>query len=231
MNAEESAVHMLIARLRYLLERFENEFFHVHPDLIMNGHVKSLALSSILNEALNLHEAILPGKERFFPELKKWGEKQDWKWNEVVIRFTWWPICENLHPFGLKDSMVIIKGRDANNSVKHGGDLANLEDTMNACAAAWFLVLEKAREAKVFIGQSEMSQIFKIFDCYNFIDTCDSGYGYAISRPVFNKVCYPSVRGHSEIEEAKEAYEERYLKGKKKQEATLISTFDPDANY
>ncbi len=217
MNDQEAYAHTLITRLIYLLERFEKEFFHVHPDLKQNCQVKSLALSSILNEALNLHEATFPGKSNrdYFKNLVTWGNHQDWNWNDVAIRFTWWPVCETIKPFCFDAKGLAIRGREANNRIKHHGDMATFEDTLNACAAAWFLVLEKARETKVFIGESELQKTFKIFDCYDLIDSLDHGYGHMICRPLINKVCYPAVRGQSEIEDAKQAFEQRMTRRSK----------------
>lgn len=60
MNESESRAHSLLARLRYLMMRLEGEFFHVQPDLDSNGKVTSLALCSILNEAVNLQESVFP---------------------------------------------------------------------------------------------------------------------------------------------------------------------------
>lgn len=212
MNDCEAYAHFLVNRLVFLLARFENEFFHIQPDVKINGQVKSLALSSILNEALNLHEATFPGDGNFFHKLREWGKTQDWKWNEIVIRFTWWPVCEPLQPFVFNEEKLVIKGREANNRIKHHGELATFEDTLNACSAAWFLVLEKAREAEIFIGPSEGEKIFKLFDCYDLLEVMDVYFGNAIKRPLINRVSYPSIRGKSETEEAKAAFEARLQK-------------------
>ena len=215
---------MLLARLRYLLTRFEDEFFHIQPDLGMNRSVKSIALSSILNEALNLQEAAILGDGKYFDRLKMWGKDQDWEWNDITIRFTWWPVCEMLQPFQIDSSnndKLSIIGRDANNNVKHYGDLASLGDVMHACAAAWFFVVERAREAKIFLGSSEMNQLFRIYDCYELINSRpdSSGSGYIICRPTPNIVSYPVVRGHSEVPIAEAAFESRLAKAKKSKKA------------
>jgi hypothetical protein len=208
MTPTELRTHTLLRRLIYLLARIEAEFFHVHPDIKTNGNVISLALTSILNESVNLIEhAIDPP---FFPTLRSWSEGQEWSWNDIEIRFTWWPVCEAVRPFSVnaKDE-IAIAGRDANNNVKHTGSLASLKDTLGSCAAAWFIVLERAREARVFLGDDEVSLLFRIFDCYHLLTSMSAGYGTKICRPVVNMLAYPTIRGESEVGVAKEAYNTR----------------------
>ena len=209
MNESESEAHRLIARLKYLLMRFEGEFFHVHPDLGSNGSVTSLALSSILNEAVNLQEMAFPGPS-FWDAVKEWGRAQTWVWNTVEVRFTWWPVCEILHPFQLSPpDTLCIAGREANNSVKHNGAFATLTDAVKACAATWFLILERARESEIFLPASDMDHLMRLFDCYDLIDSRRYSYGHTICRPVPSLVSYPIIRGPSEIESAEAAFQRR----------------------
>lgn len=209
MNETEKSVHILVRRLNYLLERLEAEFFHVHPSLEENGKTTSLALTSILNEALNLHEAAFHSGN-FWPEITKWGSSQEWEWEEIQVRFTYWPVLEVVNPFSVdSNGKLKISGRAENNSTKHQGKLASLESVLFACAAAWFIVLEKAREAEVFLGASEVDGLMKLFDCYDLINVSESVYGLKVSRSLFNRVEYPAVRGSSEIPLAKEAFEKR----------------------
>jgi hypothetical protein len=215
LNESESEAHRPIARLKYLLMRLEGEFFHVHPDLGSNGRVTSLALSSILNEAVNLQEMAFPGTS-FWDTVKEWGRVQTWGWNEVEVRFTWWPVCEILHPFQLlPPERLLIAGRDANNSVKHNGAFATLTDAVNACAAAWFLVLERGREAEIFLPASDIDHLMRFFDCYDFIDSRGASYGHVICRPLPSLVSYPIVRGPSEVESAEAAFRRRSSKWKR----------------
>lgn len=216
MNNIESNAHHLVARLRYLLSRLEDEFFHVHPDLDSNGSTTSLAFSSILNEALNLHESVFQnGASGFWKEIKQWGDSQTWKWNDVEIRFTRWPVLVTFHPFHIDPGgMLKIGGRDSNNAVKHKGDLATLNDTVHACAVAWFLVLEKAREAEMFFSTSDIDGLMTLFDCYELIGFLPNEYGNTVGRPLVNRVEYPIVRGRSEVPFAKAAYERRYSRWK-----------------
>jgi hypothetical protein len=214
MNEHESGAHSLLARLRYLLMRLEGEFFHVQPDLDSNGKVTSLALCSILNEAVNLQETVFP--DHFWDSLKAWGLAQTWEWNDVEIRFTWWPVCATLRPFQYSlEGTLAIGGREANNAVKHHGALATLNDAVQGCAATWFLVMERAREVEVFLGDSDGDRLFSIFDCYDLIDSRGSGYGHIICRPLPSQVSYPRVRGPSEVPLAKAAFERRYSNWKK----------------
>jgi hypothetical protein len=212
MTDLESTAHHLVARLRYLLSRLEDEFFHVHPDLDSNGSTTSLAFSSILNEALNLHEAAFPdGTSKFWDSIKKWGDSQNWEWNDIEIRFTRWPVLVSLRPFHLDpDGKLKIVSRDSNNAVKHKGKLATLSDAVYACAAAWFLVLEKAREAEIFFGTSDIDELMALFDCFELIGFSTNEYGNAVTRPLVNRVEYPIVRGRSEVPLARAAYERRY---------------------
>src|SRR5690554_57759 len=141
MNDAEHKAHLILRRLEYLLTRLDGEFFHLHPDVEKNGSTTSLALSSILNEAVNIQESIFPGN--FFTNIKDWNQEQDWHWNDVNVRFTWWPVCIELQPFRLNEVGTLwIGGRDANNRIKHDGELAILKETIEACAATWFLALE-----------------------------------------------------------------------------------------
>jgi len=214
MNESESRAHSLLARLRYLMMRLEGEFFHVQPDLDSNGKVTSLALCSILNEAVNLQESVFPA--HFWRSINAWGLAQTWDWNDVEIRFTWWPVCATLRPFQYsREGTLTIGGRQTNNSVKHHGALATLNDAVQACAASRFLVMERAREVGVFLGDSDGERLFKIFDCYDLLDSRGCGYGDIICRPLPNQVSYPGVRGPSEIPLAQAAYEQRYLNWKK----------------
>ncbi len=210
MNESESAAHRLVVRLKYLLMRLEGEFFHVHPDLTVNGATTSLALSSILNEAVNIHEMCFPG-DSFWDAIKTWGRSQTWEWNEVEIRFTWWPVCANRRPFrhGAPDALTIA-GRDPNNAVKHDGILTTLNDAVDACAATWFLVLEKAREAEIFLSTAHIEQLMSLFDCYELLDSRGNGFGNIICRPLPSWVSYPNVRGPSEVPHAKDAFDRRY---------------------
>ncbi|MDF2183161.1 hypothetical protein [Neptuniibacter sp. CAU 1671] len=209
MNDTEKSAHILVRRLNYLLERLEAEFFHIHPNLEENGKTTSLALTSILNEALNLHEAAFHSGE-FWPEITEWGNGQDWKWEKIKVRFTYWPVLVVINPFSVDlKGKINISGRAENNSTKHQGELASLESALFACAAAWFIVLEKAREAEVFLGTSEADDLMKLFDCYDLINISQSAYGLKISRPLANRVEYPAVRGSSEIPLAKDAFEKR----------------------
>jgi hypothetical protein len=209
MDNLELTAHHLLNRLKYLLARLEGEFFHVHPDMEINGSTTSLAFSSILNEALNLHEASFPD-DNFWPAIKKWGKSQDWNWNEVKIRFTYWHVLRELHPFKIdSQGRLTIAGRDENNSVKHHGELATLSVTVEACATAWFIVLEKAREAEVFLTDSDIDELKKLFDCYNLIGRQGGSYGTVISRPLVNKLEYPAVRGRSEVHGAEAAFKKR----------------------
>jgi hypothetical protein len=93
--------------------------------------------------------------------------------------------------------------------------LATLNDAVQASAATWFLVMERAREVGVFLGDSDGERLFKIFDCYDLLDSRGCGYGDIICRPLPNLVSYPCVRGPSEIPLAQAAYEQRYLNWKK----------------
>ena len=209
MNNKEKSVHILIRRLNYLLKRLENEFFHVHPSLEENRQTTSLAFTSILNEAANLHEAAFYSRE-FWSEITKWGGSQEWKWEEIKVRFTYWPVLEVLKPFSFDtNDKLKIAGRDENNATKHQGKLASFEDALNACAAAWFIVLEKAREEEVFLGANEVDDLMKLFDCYDLISFRESAYGFKVSSPIANKIEYPALRGSSEIPEAKEAFQNR----------------------
>lgn len=217
MNNKERAVHILVRRLNYLLKRLENEFFHVHPSLEENRQTTSLAFTSILNEAANLHEAAFYSRE-FWPEITRWGSSQEWKWEEIKVRFTYWPVLEVLMPFSLDtNGKLKIAGRDENNATKHQGKLAPFEAALNASAAAWFIVLEKAREEDIFLGASEVDDLMKLFDCYDLITFSESAYGLKVSRPLANKVEYPVVRGSSEIHQAKEAFQNRLDFWKSKQ--------------
>lgn len=217
MNDLESTAHHLVARLRYLLRRLEEEFFHVHPDLYLNGSTTSLAFSSILNEALSLHEAAFLGEtSNFWDSIKKWGDSQAWKWNDIEIRFTRLPVLENLRPFSIdQNGMLTIVGRASNNAVKHKGELATLKDTVHACAAAWFLVLEKAREAEIFFSTADIDELMALFDCYELIGFIQKEYGNVVGRPCINLLEYPAIRGLSEVPLAKAAYERRYSRWKK----------------
>lgn len=209
MNKEECAAHFLIKRLNYLLHRLEGEFFHLHPDIEENGNSTSLALTSILNEALNLHEAAFK-KDKFWKEILGWGSKQEWQWEEIEIRFTYWPSLLKIKPFtiGPKNELKIL-GRDENNSTKHDGQLATFESVLWACAAAWFIVLEKAREAEIFLDESETNNLFKLFDCFDLISLRRGSYGVIVSRPLCSRVEYPAIRGNSEVPEAKKACDSR----------------------
>jgi len=204
MTEEEEEAHRLIGRLRYLLARLEGEFFHVHPDIETNGATTSLAFSSILNEALNLHEAAFKGD--FWTLIKAWGGRQEWKWNEIEIRFTRWPVLEILKPFhfGSPQSRGIA-GRGANNSVKHLGQYASLRHAIGACAGAWVLVLEKAREAEIYLDPMDAEELVRPFDCYVWISIEPGQYGAQVRRPLVSRVEYPSVRGRSEVAQAEEA--------------------------
>ena len=217
MTDLECTAHHLVARLRYLLSRLEDEFFHIHPHLDSNGSTTSLALSSILNEALNLQEAAFPGgASSFWDSIKKWGDSQDWKWSEVEIRFTRWPVLENLQPFHVDENgKLTILGRDSNNAVKHKGELATLRDTVNACAAGWFLVLEKAREAEIYFRDADIDELMSLFDCYELIGFLQHAYGTVVARPLVNRVENPAVRGRSEEPLAKATFERRYSRWKK----------------
>lgn len=169
-----------------------------------------MAFSSILNEALNLHEASFPSNN-FWPAIKAWCESQTWNWNEVIIRFTYWPVLQELHPFKTDpQGRLTISGREENNLVKHNGQLANLKVTVNACAAACFIVLEKAREAEVFLTESDINELMRLFDCYDLIGHQSAECGIVISRPLASIVEYPSVRGGSEVSTAKAAFDKRY---------------------
>ena len=213
MDSKEYEAHLLIGRLSYLLARLEGEFFHIHPDFKKNGKTTSLAFSSILNEAVNLHESCFAGESNFFEKIIAWGKQQEWKWDEIEIRFTRWPVCETLRPFILKpNGELVIRGRSENNLVKHHGKLANLSSTLYASAAAWFLVLERAREEKIFVDETEVAQISKIFDCFELIDFSSLIHGISVCRPLVSKVEYLGIRGRSEIETAKIAYRSRYDK-------------------
>ena len=208
MNEKEHTAHQLLTRLRYLLERLEGEFFHLQPDLEKNGSATSLALSSILNEAVNLQEMVFanemaPNNASFWSSIKSWSSHQDWAWEDVEVRFTWWPICTTLKPFSYSDNQLRVAGRDANNSVKHHGELATLQDTITACGATWFLVLEKAREAEVFVYERE---VLTLYDCYHLIEIRAHLYGHVIARPS-NRLTYLGIRGKSEIPLAKAALE------------------------
>jgi len=75
--------------------------------------------------------------------------------------------------------------------------------------------MERAREVGVFLGDTDGDRLFRIFDCYDLIDTRGSGYGDIIFRPLPNQVSYPRVRGPSEIPLAQAAFERRYLNWKK----------------
>jgi len=173
-----------------------------------------LALSSILNEATNLHEACFPTAtaNSFYVAAQEWGCSQDWEWSNIQIRFTRWPVLEIIKPFNLIESSndrVRIAGRNANNAVKHDGELASLRDTVEACAAAWFLVVERAREAHVYRSQEDVDQLLELFDCYDWVDFRDDGFGTIFCRPLATKVSYPSVRGRSEEALAKSEYQRR----------------------
>ena len=219
MNERESSAHHLLGRLKYLMARLEGEFFHVHPDLETNGSTTSLAFSSILNEALNLHEASFSGND-FWPAIKAWGESQTWNWNEVKIRFTHWPVLRELNPFKVdSQGHLTISGRAENNSVKHHGKLADLKVTVNACAAAWFIVLEKAREAEVFLTEPDINELMRLFDCYDLIGHHSAECGIVISRPLPSRVEYPTVRGCSEVSTAKAAFDKRYSNWKNRNHA------------
>ncbi len=190
------------------MDRLEAEFFHLQPDLQVNGNAVSLALSSVLNEAVNLQEAAF--QSPFFKTIKAWQLQQTWSWNDVVIRFTWWPVCTQLEPFALSpDGDLTIAGRGANNAVKHTGALATLRDTISAVAAAWFLVLERAREACIFLDPNDGRQLTRIFDCFELVDIHDTEFGQSVDRPLMNRVEYPAIRGKSEIDAAKEAFARR----------------------
>lgn len=217
MTDLESVSHNLVARLKYLLSRLGDEFFHVHPDLDSNGLTTSLAFSSILNEALNLQEAIFAGKgSNFWGSIKKWGDLQNWTWAEIEIRFTRWPTLATLHPFALDGSgNLIIKGRDTNNDVKHGGKLATLSAVVNSCAATWFLVLETARETEIFLSETDINDLSELFDCYDLIYFRPGDFGISVVRPLVNRVQYPMVRGRSEESLAMAAYERRLSKWKR----------------
>lgn len=208
MNQIETSAHHLLARLKYLLARLEGEFFHLQPDLNANGDATSLALCSILNEAANIQEAAFDGD--FLPTLKAWGLQQTWDWNSVEVRFTWWPVCEVIQPFSQNaDGVLTVAGRAANNEVKHQGKLANLRNTIGATAATWFLVMERVREAGVFLAGHDHERLFALFDCFDLLDTRVTSYGEAIGRPLSNRVEYPRVRGASEIDLANDAYKRR----------------------
>ena len=210
MNNQEMSAHHLLGRLKYLLARLEGEFFHVYPDLTKNGSTTSLSFSSILNEALNLHEASFSGSD-FWPAIKAWGESQAWSWNDIKIRFTYWPVLQELLPFNADNQgRLTISGRAENNLVKHHGELANLEVAVNACAAAWFIVMEKAREAEVFVTEPDIHELMKLFDCYNWIGHHSIECGIVISRPIYSMVELPTVRGRSEVSIAKAAFDKRH---------------------
>lgn len=221
MTDDELHAHRLFERLRYLLHRLEAEFFHIHPDLDTNGDTTSLVLSSILNEAVNLQEAaLIKNEERFFTTLKKWANAQCWNWSDVEIRFTWGSVCKPLSPFKLNGKQLIIAGRDANNQVKHGGSLARLTDVITACAATWFLVLERIREVGIFIGEEQANQVVSLFDCYDWISIRSNSWGaLTIDRPVTFLLSYPYVRGPSEIPLAERAFETRAKRARSKSES------------
>lgn len=161
-----------------------------------------------------MEHAIAPS---FFPSLLKWGTEQDWKWNDVEVRFTWWPVCEAIRPFSINaENKIEIAGRNANNEAKHSGGLACLRDTLSSCAAAWFIVLERAREARVFLEGDEVSGLFKTFDCYNLLTSQQGSYGTMICRPMASMLAYPSTRGESEVEIAKEAHDVRLSRARQK---------------
>lgn len=209
MNESEMHAHTLVKRLNYLLFRLEKEFFHIHPSMEENGKTTSLALTSILNEALNLHEASFK-TGNFWVGIREWGRNKDWNWEDIEIRFTFWPELSVIKPFSINaDGQLIILGRDENNSSKHYGELAKLESVLNACAAAWFIVLEVARESEIFLDLNQAEDLMKLFDCFELIDIGPSSYGIVVSRPIRNRVSYPSVRGISEIHLAKDAFEKR----------------------
>lgn len=214
MNDQELRSHLLVGRLKYLLARLEGEFFHIQPDLPTNGTATSVALSSILNEAVNLVEAVFPGPPgTFWTAIQDWASRQEWTWDEVVIRFTWFPVCEDIRPFRVDaGGRLTIEGRAANNAVKHDGRLASLADTLTACAAAWFLVLETAREARIILDPSDVDRVMRIFDLFDLLTIANTSHGPEVRRPMVSLVEYPIVRGQSEISIATAAFETRYDK-------------------
>ncbi len=209
MNEVEESVHFLIKRLKHLLTRLEGEFFHIHPDISENGATTSLALSSILNEALNLHEASFDGD--FWHEITKWGKKQNWTWEQIEIRFTYWPVLTVIKPFTIVSDKLVIAGRTENNLVKHKGELAPLKAVLEACGVAWFIILERAREEEIFIDEVEVNELVKLFDCFGLLTHRNTTYGTVISRPLANRVEFPSIRSHSEIGIATTAQRNRNL--------------------
>ncbi len=212
INEKEARAHHLLSRLQYLLARLEEEFFHVQPDVTTNGETTSLALCSILNEAVNIQEAAFAGD--FFQLLKAWGRNKPWQWNAVQVRFVWGPACESFLPFeGSSDEKLFVRGRQTNNDVKHQGALASLSDTICACAVAWFLVMEIAQESGVYVTSTEADRLFSLFDCYDLIRMRSDSFGYIICRPVHNMQSYPHVRGASEKDAAKAAYAQRFASG------------------